>query len=103
MSFKGNYGPDPNYVRSSLRPMNYGPASVAHDHWVGKVTAFTSEVTEEDFVQPREMWAMFGRTGQQDGFLRNISGHLKLALPEVQKETISKFTNYALVHRSIAC
>ena len=89
-NFKGNYGPDPNYVRSSLRPLNYGPQSVAHDEWTGRVTAFSSEVTDEDFVQPREMWKMFGRTGQQENFVRNVSGHLKDALPEVQKETISK-------------
>lgn len=91
MTFAGNYGPDPNYVRSSLRPLNYGLESVAHDHWVGQVTAFTSEITDEDFVQPREMWKMFGRTGQQEAFLSNISGHLKGALPEVRQETISMY------------
>jgi catalase len=90
MNFKGNYGPDPNYVRSTLRPLKYGPATVGHDHWVGKVTAFTSEVTDEDFVQPRAMWEMFGRTGQQETVVKNISGHLKLAIPELQKEAISK-------------
>lgn len=90
MNFRGNYGPDPNYVRSTLRPMNYGPASVAHDEWVGKVTAFSSEITDEDFVQPKAMWDMFGKTGQQSIFVRNLAGHLKLALPAVQKEAISE-------------
>ena len=89
MTFRGNYGPDPNYVRSTLRPLNYGPASVAHDQWVGKVMVFSSEVTDEDFVQPKELWDLFGRTGQQESFVRNLAGHLKSALPEVQKETIS--------------
>lgn len=94
MNFTSNYGPDPNYVRSSLRPLNYGPESVAHDYWVGKVTAFTSEVTEEDFVQPKEMWRMFGRTGQQEGWVKNVAEHLRGALPEIRKETISKFSNF---------
>jgi catalase len=91
MSFRGNYGPDPNYVRSSLRPLNYGPASIAHDQWIGNISAFSSEITDEDFVQPRAMWEMFGRTGQQESFVQNLSGHLKSAIPEVQKETISGY------------
>lgn len=106
MNFKGNYGPDPNYVRSTLRPMNYGPATVAHDHWVGNVTAFTSEVTDEDFVQPRAMWEMFGKTGQQKTVVKNISGHLKLAIPEVQGEAISKSFCSSIVRlteRSLRC
>jgi len=91
-NFGGNYGPDPNYVRSSIRPLNYAPASVAHDQWVGRVTAYSSEVTDEDFIQARGMWEVFGRQpGQQESFVRNVSGHLKQALPEVQGEAISKF------------
>jgi catalase len=87
----GNYGGDPNYVRSTLRPMNYGPQTVAHDTWVGKVVAYSSEITDDDFLQPKGMWEVFRRTGQQENFVRNLAGHLKEALPEVQEETISKF------------
>jgi len=93
-NFGGNYGPDPNYVRSSLRPVNYKAFSsdVAHDEWVGKVTNFTTEVTDEDFVQARMLWNVLGKQeGQQDSFIANLGGHLKTALPEVQKETIRMF------------
>ena len=91
-NFRGNYGPDPNYVRSSFRPLNYGPVNVVHDQWVGRVVAFSSEVTDEDFVQARGMWAVFGRQpGQQESFVKNVSSHLKQASPEVQKQTIGKF------------
>jgi catalase len=89
-NYSTNYGADPNYVRSSLHPLNYGPASVAHDQWVGKVADFTSDVTDDDFVQARGMWEVFGKTGQQDNFVKNVSGHLKKAAPEVQKEAIGK-------------
>ena len=53
--------------------------------------AFSSEVTDEDFEQPRELWKIFLRTGEDKNFITNLAGHLKKAVPEVQKETISKF------------
>jgi catalase len=90
-NFKGNYGPDPNYVRSTLRPLNYGPASVAHDTWAGQVVAFATEVTDEDFVQAKGLWDVLGtQPGQQANFVANISSNLKLAAAEVQVETISE-------------
>jgi len=105
-NFGGNYGPDPNYVRSSLRPVNYKAFSsdVAHDEWVGKVTNFTTEVTDEDFVQARMLWNVLGKQeGQQDSFIANLGGHLKTALPEVQKETIRKSRNQLMMSYPIHC
>jgi catalase len=90
-NFRGNYGPDPNYVRSSLRPVSLGKADPVHDQWVGKVAAYTSEVTDEDFVQPREFWKVFEKTGQDKKFVHNVSGHLKDARVDVQKEAIKVF------------
>jgi catalase len=97
-NFRGNYGPDPNYVRSTLRPVNYGPADNAHDEWVGKVTAFSSEVTDDDFVQAKGMWDVFGRTeGAQERYVSNLCGHLKGAIPEVRVETISKLFLFCIL------
>jgi len=97
-NFRGNYGPDPNYVRSTLRPMAYGGKGAwgdgnnSHDEWVGKVTAFSSEITDDDFVQARGMWNVFAKQeGQQERFVGNLVGHLKGAILEVQKETIKMF------------
>jgi len=64
---------------------------VAHDEWVGRVGGYSSEVTDEDFEQPRMLWKIFKETGEDEIFLHNLSGHAGKALPEVQKETISKF------------
>ncbi|KAH8602104.1 catalase [Bisporella sp. PMI_857] len=92
--YRGNYGPDPNYVRSSLRPMHFveRDESRKHDEWVGSVTAFSSEVSDEDFVQARGLWEVLGRQeGQQDSFVRNLATHLRGAIPEVQVETIKMF------------
>jgi len=115
MSYRGNYGPDPNYVRSSLRPLasakiNTHPTTQngtngaetngvngieerkKHEEWLnGKIQEWTSEVTEDYFVQPRAMWEMFGRTGQQEALVRNVSEHLSGAEERVRGETISKF------------
>lgn len=91
-NFRGNYGPDPNYVRSSLRPMKYTGANTTHDEWVGKIAAFTSEVTDEDFVQARGMWKVLGtQKGEQTRFAKNVSDHLHLAIEAVQEETVSEF------------
>ncbi|MAD87130.1 MAG: hypothetical protein CL912_29580 [Deltaproteobacteria bacterium] len=88
-NFRGNYGPDPNYVRSTLRPLNYGPAKASHDEWIGKISEFSSEVTDEDFVQPKGMWDVFARyPDQQENFVHNVAVHLGLAVPEVQQKAI---------------
>ncbi|KAF2204561.1 catalase [Delitschia confertaspora ATCC 74209] len=91
MRIDGNYGGDPDYVRSSFRKIQTGPADVAHDEWVGKVSAYTSDVTDEDFEQPRDLWKIFKKNGEDKEFIHNLCGHLKNAVSEVQKETIKMF------------
>ncbi|OLN81709.1 Catalase 2 [Colletotrichum chlorophyti] len=93
MRLDGNYGADPDYVRSSFRKIKTGPADVAHDEWVGRVQTYSSDVTEEDWEQPRMLWKMFKETGEHKKFLHNLSGHVNKALPEVQKETIKFWSN----------
>lgn len=89
MRMDGNYGADPHYVRSAFRKVTSGgPADVAHDEWVGKVANYTSEVTDEDFEQPRDLWKLFKKWEQDEIFIQNLSGHMKKALPQVQKEAI---------------
>ncbi|MCJ1322461.1 hypothetical protein MMC15_007810 [Xylographa vitiligo] len=91
-TINGNYGGDPDYVRSSFRPLAHGPKDVAHDEWVGKVQAYSSDVEEDDFVQARDLWKiMLGESGAEENFLSNLTGHMKSAAPEVQKEAISVF------------
>jgi catalase len=91
MRLDGNYGADPDYVRSSFRKMTMGPGDVAHDKWVGEVSLYSSQVTDDDFEQPKNLWALFKKWEVDENFISNLSGHLKKALPEVQKETIKMF------------
>ncbi|KAF4341237.1 catalase [Fusarium beomiforme] len=93
MRLDGNYGSDPDYVRSSFRKIKSGPADVAHSEWVGKVQAYSSDVTEEDWEQPRNLWKIFKDNGDDEVFLHNLSAHVNKALPEVQKETVRMWAN----------
>ena len=84
---------DESTVRSSFRKVQGGPADVAHDDWTkSKVEVYTSPVTEDDFEQPKELWQIFLKQEGDETFINNISAHLSKALPEVQKETISKWS-----------
>jgi len=93
MRLDGNYGWEPDYVRSSFRKVKMGPADVAHSEWVGKVQEFSSDVTNDDWEQPRMLWKIFKKNGEDKIFLHNLSGHVNKALPEVQKSTIEMWGN----------
>ncbi|KAK5065337.1 hypothetical protein LTR84_001175 [Exophiala bonariae] len=89
MRFDGNYGSDPDYVRSSFRTVKTSAGDVAHDEWVGRVHAYSSSVdNEKDFAQPRNLWAMYKKSGEDKDFIHNLSGHVAKALREVQEKTI---------------
>jgi catalase len=78
-------------VRSSFKQMRLGPPDVAHDHWVGKVMSYSSEVTDDDFEQPRALWSIFKKNGEDENFAKNLGGHLCKAKPEVQAATVEMF------------
>jgi catalase len=94
MRYMTNYGDDPNYVRSSLRPVTFrgslganGSANGGREHedWVGKVTAYASEVTDDDFEQARAFWKVLQTAGEQESFVDNVVAHLKSAMARVQQ------------------
>ncbi|EPS43333.1 hypothetical protein H072_2590 [Dactylellina haptotyla CBS 200.50] len=111
MTTTDNYGGDPNYVGSDLKPIQYvgkvGANAYAiggHEEWVGQVTGFTSQVVDDDFVQSRMFWDMLGtQEGQQDHFAYNAASHLIGALPSVQAKALQMFSNvYEEVAQKIA-
>lgn len=66
---------------------------IQHELWSGKVTVFTSEVVDDDFVQPRNFWreVLGGQEGQQENLVRNVAGDLANVKEErVRREAISK-------------
>lgn len=88
MRFDDNYGADPNYVGSSLQPTRFkhqrqGGAvrslstHTDHEKWIGEVSAYTSEISREDFVQPAALWEVIGREpGHQDRVIQNLAGSI---------------------------
>jgi len=65
----GNYGGDPDYVRSSFRPIKaIRPTDVSFNEWQGKVQQYSSEVTDEDWIQPRELWKLFKQEKTDEEF-----------------------------------
>jgi catalase len=55
------------------------------------VQAYSSDVEDIDWEQPRVLWELFKKNGEDEVFIRNLSGHVNKALPEVQKDTIKMF------------
>lgn len=92
----GNYGALPNYP-SSIDPINYSQKVTLqdeHEKWVGTVNTFSWTASEEagDYKQANDLWTVFGKTGQQDNFVYNVSVHLKNAIPTVQDNTFKMFS-----------
>lgn len=96
--YTSNFGGDPNYIRSQLRAVNFkgsvganNVAHVGHEEWVGRIAAYTSEVTDEDFVQATAMWEVLKRDGSDEHFVYNVTQHLKGAIPELQQGALGEF------------
>lgn len=92
MNFTNNNGTDPNYIGTSLKPVRFLKADVkpaGNRHAVGaagrtgdqaQVTmpspVFT-EVTDADFVQARDLWAIMAKQeGAQDRLIYNAAANL---------------------------
>lgn len=93
-AINGNYGSVANYP-SSFEPLNYradATLSEAHEKWVGEATSFHWAATDDDYHQALEMWEVFGRSGQQDSFIHNISLNVKAARPDVQDRVFEMFS-----------
>lgn len=92
-TINGNYGGDPDYVRSSLRKVNLTShhQMTAAEQWHGHVVAHATEVTDKDFEQPRILWKII--CAENDGkkqFLDNIVPSLAKTLPELRERALGK-------------
>ena len=92
-TINGNYGSDPDYVRSQFKTLGKAryQHDIAHDEWVGKITAYVSEVDEDDFEQSRMLWKLMGDKGEQDILIDNVAGNLGKCIPDIQRDAIKIF------------
>ncbi|KAJ4857370.1 catalase domain-containing protein [Trichoderma breve] len=101
MNFTDNYGADPNYVNSSLKPTTFKAAGkinstiTEHEKWVGEVSSFTSEITPVDFEQATALWNVLGtQEGHQDRFINNLAGHLSGAKSAQIRSRVYEYFSY---------
>ncbi|KAJ3466284.1 hypothetical protein MRS44_006942 [Fusarium solani] len=74
-TMNGNYGGDPDYVFSELRPVSvsHRVQMPTHEVWAGHVTAFSTSIMDKDFEQPRKLWKIIcEEKGGKEQFLHNI-------------------------------
>ncbi|RSL38712.1 hypothetical protein CEP53_014635 [Fusarium sp. AF-6] len=86
MNFGTNYGDDPNYISSMLKPTTFrttaagetvSPTFTNHEKWVGEVSNFTTTVGPEDFEQATGLWKVLGRErGHQERFIDNVADNV---------------------------
>lgn len=82
-SYTGNYGGDPNYVRSVFTMATRGPKGAEHGEWAGgKVGVHEIPVSDADFVQATTLWNLFAsQPGEQEAFVKNVAGDI-MDIPE---------------------
>ncbi|RFU35950.1 hypothetical protein B7463_g414, partial [Scytalidium lignicola] len=92
-SFTGNYGGDPNYVRSVFTVTIPGPKSIEHDEWAGGkggVGVHEIPVSDADFAQATALWNLFAtQPGEQEGFIKNVASDIKGIPKDLQDGVIT--------------
>jgi catalase len=92
-TLNGNYGGDPDDVRSGFRKIGFRPHSAVQGHecWHGKLKSYATVVTKKDFEQSRELWHIIcNEEGGQKQFLDNIIPTLVAVVPELCEKAISE-------------
>ncbi|KAF2720606.1 catalase P2 [Polychaeton citri CBS 116435] len=89
----GNYGGDPDYVRSEFRPITLSKRHQVptHELWRGHVTSYATEVTEKDFEQPRRLWQIICEEKADGEFLENICPTLIGIDPKLRSQVFALF------------
>ena len=74
-TMNGNYGGDPDYLFSELRPVSVSKrvAMPTHEQWDGQVKGFATSVTDKDFNQARDLWHIIEKEdGGKDRLIKSI-------------------------------
>jgi catalase len=95
-TINGNYGADPDYVRSNFRKMIFRPHSGAkvNEEWNGRMQSYATVVTDKDFEQSRELWTIiYKEGGGKKRFLENITPSLSQVVLELREKAIGTSRN----------
>lgn len=101
----GNYGGDPNYVRSEFRPMTFSKRYQFpnHEQWQGHVVIKSTEVTDRDFVQPRELWEIIKKEKAVDEFLENFKPMIAGVEGRLREQVFGKMISRKTFQGFAAC
>jgi catalase len=92
-TINGNYGGDPDYVRSDFRKVAFRPHSAVqgHQEWNGTMQSYATVVTDKDFEQSRELWHIISKEeGGKEQFLENITPSLAQIVPDHLEKAIGE-------------
>lgn len=121
MNFTDNYGEDPNYVGSSLKPTHFATNTqngglqtkscpvtstiTEHEKWVGEVCTYTTSMEDADFEQAAGLWKVLGRDpGHQDRYIDNLSGAVSgVTSPELRKKVYGMLELSVLIRSLSIC
>jgi catalase len=87
----GNYGGDPDYIFSQLRPVSLSSRVQVptHETFDGHVTAFATQFNEDtDYVQARQLWKIICAEGRQGDFINNVLDTFKNLDPHLQERVV---------------
>ncbi|GFP56073.1 peroxisomal catalase [Trichoderma asperellum] len=93
-TMNGNYGSDPDYVFSELRPVRQSKRVQIplQEHWTGPVKAFATQLSDKDFVQARQLWQIICKEPNgKEHFLHNIIPTLEDIPVNLKKEVLKYF------------
>lgn len=96
-----NFGGDPNYVTSELRPVTISKRVLVpnHEQYSGQVTFFSTTVTDKDFVQAGKLWQIISSDeGAKEQFVQSIAGTLVDLPPYLKQQVIGMFSSPTCDH-----
>ena len=89
-----NLGSLPNYIPGDQADEKIVVAdqyeAAAHEQWAGTVSSFDSNVSPDDYVQPREFWRSILDSGQQESLVGNVAASLSKADQPVRNATYGR-------------
>jgi catalase len=101
-----NYGGDPNYVTSELRPVTVSKRVQVtnHEQWSGPVTSFSTTVTDKDFIQAEKLWHIIcSQEGAKEQFVQSVAGTLVDLPLHLKQQVIGMLLNPSLLFKQNTC
>lgn len=94
MNVNGNLGATPNYMASDC-PIEFRQYNIQQDQevWEGAACPFHWKATDDEFVQPRNLYKVLGKTpNAQEHLAHNVATHVSAANASIQDRVFEYFS-----------